>query len=399
MEQLTTFNKILKYIKQYQQQSPRMKSFGYGDIVYYATTNSGTTEYPLVFVTPVGITYDENITTYNLSVIFGDIVNTDMSNEASVVSDMSLEAKRFIAEIKRGFLEDKIDVELPTLAQPFFERFNDHIGGVVLDINIIVNEYLDACLQFPSYTYPNQIDGLFAWYDLQDTSTVSIGPLGSEITQLLDKSGNDYTLTLPSGHTYPTYWKVPSGNLSPFYAMNNTDLNGLQHNFSSPVTFPDGYTMFVVTDWADDDVTRSVFSVTTGNTFSSLLTLRDAGICHYNLSSSRFQSGQNYLTSIPGGGIDPSNNAFITTSSQDGLTSNMDLYMYGVNNYEDLTASSIVTDSTQFDYITLGDMITGVVGGDLNICEAIIYNRKLTTDEYNEVLDYLKQKYNFSNWS
>lgn len=73
--------------------------------------------------------------------------------------------------------------------------------------------------------------------------------------------------------------------------------------------------------------------------------------------------------------------------------------MYGVNNYEDLTAGSIVTDSTQFDYITLGDMITGVVGGDLNICEAIIYNRKLTTDEYNEVLDYLKQKYNFSNWS
>ena len=146
MEQLTTFNKILKYIQQYQQQSPRMKSFGYGDIVYFATTNSGTTEFPLVFVTPVGITYDENITTYNLSMIFGDIVNTDMSNEADVVSDMSLEAKRFISEIKRGFLEDKIDVELPTLAQPFFERFNDHIGGVVLDVNIIVNEYLDACL-------------------------------------------------------------------------------------------------------------------------------------------------------------------------------------------------------------------------------------------------------------
>ena len=174
MEQLVTFNKILKYIEQYQQSSPRMKSFGYGDIVYFATTNSGTTEYPLVFVTPINITYDENISTYNLSVIFGDIVNTDMSNEASVVSDMSLEAKRFIAEIKRGFLEDKMDVELPVLSQPFFERFNDHIGGVALDINIIVNEYLDACLQYQPEISPTPTPSITPTNT--PTSTPSVTP-------------------------------------------------------------------------------------------------------------------------------------------------------------------------------------------------------------------------------
>ena len=398
MEQLTTFNKILKYIKQYQQQSPRMNSFGYGDIVYYATTNSGTTEYPLVFVTPVGITYDENITTYNLSVIFGDIVNTDMSNEASVVSDMSLEAKRFIAEIKRGFLEDKIDVELPTLAQPFFERFNDHIGGVVLDINIIVNEYLDACLQFPSYTYPNQIDGLFAWYDLQDTSTVTIGPLGSELTQLLDKSGNDYTLTLPSGHTYPTYQQMTTTNLSGFYSMYDTNMTGLEHNLSSPVSLSSGFTMFIVSDWSGSDSFRSVFNIATGNTFSSLSDIRGKSIGCTRTSGTVTIDGNAYRVEVLGGSISSSNNAFITTSPQEGSTSDIAMYMYGVDNYEDLIPVTELVYPSQCDYILLGDFIPGF-SGDLNICEAIMYDRKLTDDEYNEVVDYLKQKYNFTNWS
>jgi hypothetical protein len=395
MEQLTTFNKILKYIKQYQQQSPRMQSFGYGDIVYYATTNSGTTEYPLVFVTPVGITYDENITTYNLSVIFGDIVNTDMSNEASVVSDMSLEAKRFIAEIKRGFLEDKIDVELPTLAQPFFERFNDHIGGVVLDINIIVNEYLDACLQFPSYTYPNQIDGLFAWYDLQDTSTINLTG-GTDISQLLDKSGNDYTLT--PLNTPPIYTAMTTGNLSGFYSMYDTQLTGLEHNLSTSVSFSSGFTMFIVSDWEGNDSFRSVFNIATGNTFSSLSDLRNKSIGCTRINGNVTIDGNDYRVEVLGGSIPASNNAFITTALQEGITSDFKMYLYGTQNFEDLTPTVELVSPDECDYILLGDFIPGFAG-DLNICEAIIYNRKLTDDEYNEVVDYLKQKYNFSNWS
>jgi hypothetical protein len=321
-----------------------------------------------------------------------------MSNEASVVSDMSLEAKRFIAEIKRGFLEDKIDVELPTLAQPFFERFNDHIGGVVLDINIIVNEYLDACLQFPSYTYPNQIDGLFAWYDLQDTSTVTIGPLGSELTQLLDKSGNDYTLTLPSGHTYPTYQQMTTTNLSGFYSMYDTNMTGLEHNLSSPVSLSSGFTMFIVSDWSGSDSFRSVFNIATGNTFSSLSDIRGKSIGCTRTSGTVTIDGNAYRVEVLGGSISSSNNAFITTSPQEGSTSDIAMYMYGVDNYEDLIPVTELVYPSQCDYILLGDFIPGF-SGDLNICEAIMYDRKLTDDEYNEVVDYLKQKYNFTNWS
>lgn len=145
MEQYVTYHKILDFIKNYQEQAVGLNSFGHGDLVYFATTNSGTTVYPLVFVTPQQITYDENITQYQLSIIFGDIVNTDLSNQEDVLTDMSIQAKRFISQFKRGQFIEKMDITLPVLSTPFIERFNDHIGGVVLDCQITVFEDLNAC--------------------------------------------------------------------------------------------------------------------------------------------------------------------------------------------------------------------------------------------------------------
>jgi len=126
-----------------------MKSFAQGDIVYFADSMSGNTiQYPLMFATPLAMSYDENTTTYQMSIIFADIVHTDLSNEVDVVTDMELEARNLLSQIKRGSLDDKIDCILPTSSTPFFERFNDHVGGVVLDVSLIVFEDINACAQY-----------------------------------------------------------------------------------------------------------------------------------------------------------------------------------------------------------------------------------------------------------
>ena len=139
MENYITYHKIINLLQQAQQQSPRLNSFGHGDIVYFSETMSGTTAtYPYLFVTPLGITYDESTTTYQCSLIFADIVNTELTN--------------LLSQIKRGFLDDKIDLLLPSTASPFFERMNDHVGGVVLDCSFIVFEDINACEQYPSPT-------------------------------------------------------------------------------------------------------------------------------------------------------------------------------------------------------------------------------------------------------
>lgn len=151
--QYITYHKIVDFMQSVQEASPRLQSFGHGDIVYFSQTlTGGTAVYPYMFVTPMNVSYDENITVYTLNVIFGDIVNTDLSNEIDVVSDMSLEARNLLSQIWRGSLFNEIaTVQLPTNATPFLERFNDHIGGVSLDLVITVMEDMNAC---PMYDLP-----------------------------------------------------------------------------------------------------------------------------------------------------------------------------------------------------------------------------------------------------
>jgi len=151
MKTYTTYHKIIDLLESAQQASPRMRSFAQGDIVYFSDSMSGNTiQYPLMFATPLAMTYDENTTTYQMSIIFADIVNTDLSNEIDVVSDMELEARSLLSQIKRGSLMDTIDCILPASSSPFFERFNDHVGGVVLDVSLIVFEDINACNPYPS---------------------------------------------------------------------------------------------------------------------------------------------------------------------------------------------------------------------------------------------------------
>ena len=152
MNDYITFHKILDYLQEWVDGSPIMNTFGYGNLVDFGKNISGTTtpNYPFLFAVPQAITYDENTTTYQLTLIFADILNTDVDNEKDCVSDMSLQARRFLSSIKWGsktypYMYDNMDCVIPAAAIPFFERMSDHVAGVALDTNIIIFEDLNAC--------------------------------------------------------------------------------------------------------------------------------------------------------------------------------------------------------------------------------------------------------------
>ena len=44
---------------------------------------------------------------------------------------------------------------LPAQAQPFMERSNDNVAGVALDLNVVILEDINACVQYPTPT-PSQ---------------------------------------------------------------------------------------------------------------------------------------------------------------------------------------------------------------------------------------------------
>jgi len=155
----TTFHKVLDYLELFQTESPILNTFAYGNLVDFGQQHisGGTVQYPFMFAVPQSIQYDDNITTYQFSLIFADILNWDLTNEKDCVSDMSLEARRFLSYIKRGIstfpeLYDNLDVVLPANAIPFFERFGDHVAGVAMDVQLQVFEDLNACDYYVSPT-------------------------------------------------------------------------------------------------------------------------------------------------------------------------------------------------------------------------------------------------------
>jgi len=129
MEEYVDFHKVLDILQSFQENNPRLNSFGYGNLVDFGKNVSGTTVvYPFLFIVPLSIQYDENTTTYQVSAIFADRLNEDLTNEKDCVSDMSLCARDLLSQIKRGDLFDYFETILPAQAQPFMERFNDNVA-------------------------------------------------------------------------------------------------------------------------------------------------------------------------------------------------------------------------------------------------------------------------------
>ena len=161
MNQYTTFHKVLDYLQYFQEQAPMLNTFGYGNLVDFGKNISGSSvNYPFLFVVPQAIEYQENMTIYSVTMIFADILNWDLSNEKDCVSDMSMEAKRFLAYLKFGLntspiLYDNLDVNMPVQAIPFFERFGDHVAGVAMEVPLIVYDTLDSCDYYPTPTPTN----------------------------------------------------------------------------------------------------------------------------------------------------------------------------------------------------------------------------------------------------
>jgi hypothetical protein len=154
MNEYVSLQKIVTLFEQYQQsqQGIGLNGFGYGNIVDFGLDLTGGTQtsYPFMFVTPINVSYDENITTYTISIIFADRINDDKFNLVDVQSDMSIQAKRFISWIKRGMnqnpnLYDNMEINLPVTGIPFMERFNDYVGGIAIDAEVIVFEDINAC--------------------------------------------------------------------------------------------------------------------------------------------------------------------------------------------------------------------------------------------------------------
>jgi hypothetical protein len=258
MNQYVSFHTVLDLIEQFQQESPILNSYGYGNLVDFSRTISGDTQntpvkYPYLFAVPMTVEYSENTTIYQVSLIFTDIINTDYSNEKDIISDMSLQARRFLSYVKRGIetfpdLYNNLDIDLPVQAIPFMERMGDHVAGVAMDVNLIVFEDINACDYYPTPT-PTVTTTSTPTPTITPTITPSPTSTQTVFSEVFSSGltisaacNSIQTITLYSNQPFYTPFQLVYTNISPItyppqgYYVNNNNVyywTGLNFTFQS----------------------------------------------------------------------------------------------------------------------------------------------------------------------
>jgi hypothetical protein len=106
-------------------------------------------------------------------------------------------------EDKNCFIDKTIDNQLYTILEKMVEKgyavdipTRDCFNGLTLDGQLY---WVYSSLKRDLWT-PSEISTIF-WYDAADVTTITA--TGNQVTQMLDKSGNNYTLTRASGQVGP----------------------------------------------------------------------------------------------------------------------------------------------------------------------------------------------------
>jgi hypothetical protein len=215
MEEYVSYHKIIQLFQDYQisQEGIGLNSFGHGNVVMFGMTESGMTPtYPFMFVTPQNISYDENIITYTMQLIFADRINDDMSNEIDVISDMDIQARRFMSYIRRGMNQDPplwnyMDCNLPLTGLPFLERFNDYVGGISIDMEVIIRTDINACDYYE--LLPSPTPSITPTNTTTPTNTPSVTPTTTptnnpSITPSVTPTNTSTPSTTPTNTPTPT---------------------------------------------------------------------------------------------------------------------------------------------------------------------------------------------------
>ena len=149
-----SFNRVIEELYKFAKYHKQINNYGFGNLVDFSRRNEkdDDVKYPLMFITPQNITYNKTITEYDISIVFGDILQEDYEDGKNVISNMSLIAKDLISYISNPpsnpnsvDLTELFDISLPVNAIPFVERFNDYIGGVSMELKFIVRDGINTC--------------------------------------------------------------------------------------------------------------------------------------------------------------------------------------------------------------------------------------------------------------
>jgi len=322
MEQDITYKKLIDKLRDFANRHPNINSFGFGNLVDFGKDVENTAPlYPLLFVVPGPITYEQNSSLFSFQIFFADRLNDDLEGAVSIISQMSMISRDLMSLFKLN--EDFMyfaEIDDTLSSQPFQERFNDVLAGVATTFNFRVSDYLEVCELNPiiegltldiRYKAFNASSSLYTWdeyYPKAYIQNLETGDIETLVNQFVwdgqkDECGNPmnvesqvYKMPIQTGSTWAgfktyldpqevedlgygfgspvntdptitgrTYTNIRQGFIPPFYSV---DI--LEH-------YSDGSEISTTSNLLKDNVNQFYISLT-GN------------------SSSEYQNGETYVS-------------------------------------------------------------------------------------------------------
>ena len=123
----------------------QLKRFGSGELSE-ADVNvfvKESTNYPMLWLTPVNVQTANNTLNYSLNLLVVDVVDKDKNNEQQVLSD-NLQIALDIVRLLR-YTEDEFNIVDEPVITPFAGRYGEWLAGWALEINLQVDFQLNDC--------------------------------------------------------------------------------------------------------------------------------------------------------------------------------------------------------------------------------------------------------------
>lgn len=144
--------KILEKTREVLEADIDVNKVTYGDITQIDLDKQ--TIYPLSHVMLNNVTSNEQVLRFNISIIAMDIVDVtkdeddkyERSNEQDVLNTQLAVVNKVIQKLRIGNLyRDKFQVEGDVSIEPFTDRFENQVAGVVATFDIMTDNDVDVC--------------------------------------------------------------------------------------------------------------------------------------------------------------------------------------------------------------------------------------------------------------
>ena len=249
---------------------------------------------------------------------------------------------------------------------------NVWVAGVVMNVPEPSGESIN----------PSDISGLFAWYDLQDTTTITTS--GINLLSVNDKSPNGYTLQNPVGSVQ--YKLSTITNFTTKMVAYYSGASNMSASLPS-LSPPSGSTMFAV--FGKKTVNSSPLQISSGTTLTTFATNQIA-IHNLNTNVRIVLNGKQEVISC---------SLSIGDSVIVGASGNFNGLTDKITEKTGISCSTISQTGTGTTTNTLTNLRSGTTGtGEVEILEIMVYDRILTNSEFTTILDYLENKYGYSSW-